>query len=136
MLEQWQARDLLRMPKIYSRDALVDLSAGVDDDLAIESEDGAEFFLLDVWRSRRSSRKARFQLRYRRGIVLARLCTSIPHTNPDGEHIGAPHLHLFREGYEAKWAEGLAPFPTHRAALEDFCKRINLPTPDIQGGVV
>jgi hypothetical protein len=134
LLEQWQADELLRMSKVYSRDTLVDLSAGVDDDHAIESEDGAEFFLLDVWLSRRSLRKARFQLRYRRDVVLARLCTSIPHTNPDGNAIGAPHLHLFREGFEAKWADELEPFATHRSALSYFCERVNLPLPDIKGG--
>ena len=27
-----------------------------------------------------------------------------PHTNPDGEEISTPHLHVYRENYGDRWA--------------------------------
>ena len=135
MLEQWEGDRLLVIPKVYSRSTVVDLSVGADADYPLESDDGTELFVLDVRRPVRNKRKVRFQLRYQRDIVLTRLCTSVPHTNPDGELVGAPHLHIYREDYEAKFAEQLEPFNDHIDALKFFCKKINLPMPDVQGGI-
>jgi hypothetical protein len=134
MLEQWEADNLLHLQKVYTVTTAVTLSGGVDNDYPIESADGAEHFLLDVAQYRRNINKARFQLRFRRDIVLARMCTAVPHTNPDGERLAGPHFHSYREGYEDRWAEQLTPFESTMAALMEFCKRINLPIPDIQGG--
>ncbi|GAA3461442.1 hypothetical protein J2S66_004857 [Saccharothrix longispora] len=60
MLEQWEADHLLRMPKTYSGSLTVDLEQGADDDYQLESDDGTRYFVLDVRRSRRNPRKARF----------------------------------------------------------------------------
>ncbi|WP_410563846.1 DUF6978 family protein [Amycolatopsis sp. cmx-4-61] len=136
MLEQWEADHLLRLPKVYSLSTQVDMAQGADNDYQIESEDGSEHFLLDVRRPLRNKRKVRFQLRYRRDIVLARLCTAVPHGNPDGEQIGFPHLHIYREGYDDKWAEELPEVSDIMSAMDRFCKTINLPSPDIQGGLI
>lgn len=135
MLEQWEGDRLLVIPKVYSRSMVIDLSMGAAGDYPLESDDATELFVLDIWRSPRNKRKARFQLRYQRDIILARLCTSVPHGNPDGESIGFPHLHTYREGYEDRYAKQLEPFADHCDALHFFCKKINLPTPDIQGGI-
>jgi hypothetical protein len=134
MLEQWRADQLLTVPKVYSATLGVNLRPGVGEDYPVESDDGDDHFLLDVWSSRRNLRKARFQLRYRRDIVLARLCTAKPHGNPDGTDVGSTHLHLYREGDHDKWASEVGPFEDVFAALQFFCKRINLPAPEIQGG--
>jgi hypothetical protein len=135
MLEQWEADRLLRMPKTYSGSLAVDLKQGADDDYQLESSDGTAFFVLDVRRSRRNPRKARFQLRYRREIVLARLCTSVPHMNPDGVRIRFPHLHTYKENFGDKWAEEIDLQGDVASSLEFFCKKINLPAPVIQGGL-
>lgn len=135
MLEQWQADELLRIRKVYSRSLGVDLEQGADDDYPVESDDGTEHFILDVRRSWRNVRKARFQLRYRRDIVLARLCTQAPHTNPDRVRIEPPHLHRYQEDYGDKWAEPLEEFDDLSDALNYFCQVINLPIPEIQGGL-
>lgn len=29
------------------------------------------------------------------------------HTNPDGEIVPCPHIHIYREGYEDRWAYAL-----------------------------
>jgi hypothetical protein len=135
MLEQWEADRLLAMRKIYSFNTVIDLSIGVSRDYQLEDVDGNEFFLLDIWRGKRNRNKARFQLRYGRDIILARLCTSIPHTNPDGSLIEPPHFHSYREEYECRYAETVNNVEGPVQALTFFCEKINLPIPDIQGGL-
>lgn len=133
MLEQWEADHLLRAGKVYSHDVIVDLGRGADNDYHVETDDGDEFFLLDIRGPNRNPSKARFQLRYRRDIVLARLCLVTPHSNPDGAKIGAPHYHRYREDYDDKFAIEAGPFETLDEALLAFCGLINLPAPKIQG---
>lgn len=82
---------------------LPDLGGGIIVPLA--SPDGAENFHLDVTRSRINLNKGTFQKRGRTTIVLARLdFGGPPHRNPDGEEISCPHIHLYREGYNDRWA--------------------------------
>lgn len=135
MLEQWEADHLLGMSKIYSDTETVDLSPGTSIEYQLEDIDGIEYFLLDIRCSSRNIRKVCFQLRTRRTVVLARLCTGVPHTNPDGQKVQVPHLHRYREGYEDKWAIQVDSFDDRVGALEFFCNKINLPMPDIQGGL-
>jgi hypothetical protein len=131
MLEQGQADYLLRVPKVYSDTTTVDLSPGSNDFYILASDDETETFLLDIYRGRINSMKARFQLRHRRDIILARLCTSVPHTNPDGMELDSPHFHQYREGFDVRFAEQIDPFADIPSALNFFCDRINLPRPDI-----
>jgi hypothetical protein len=135
MLEQWEADRLLHLAKVYAASTVVVLAGGVDADYPIESVDADDRFLLDVWQSRRNRAKARFQLRYRRTLVLARMCTAVPHSNPDGERLAGAHFHSYREGYEDRWARAVGPYGRPAEALMDFCKLINLPAPDLEGGV-
>jgi hypothetical protein len=128
MLEQWEANRLLAVPKIYSSDAVVDLSRDACNDYQVETNDGTEFFLFDVHGPGRNPRKAVFQLRYRRHIVLARMCL-VPHTNPDGAKLDGPHFHRYREGYGDRFAEACGHFDDLVEALNNFCERINLPAP-------
>ena len=58
------------------------------------------------------------------------------HRNPDGEEIGSPHRHVYREGFGDKWA--YSP-PTDRFAdlddpwrtLEDFMQFCNIVEPPV-----
>jgi hypothetical protein len=135
MLEQWQADRLLSMPKVYVETTTVDLSPAADDLYILESDDESEIFLLDIYRGRANKAKARFQLRYQRDIVLARMCTSVPHTNPDGTLLTFPHYHKYKEGFGDKFAEQVGPFDDITSALYFFCTQVNLPQPDVQGGI-
>jgi len=134
MLEQWEADQLLLARKVYSHDTVVDLGYGADNDYQVETDNGLEFFLLDVRGPSRNPSKARFQLRYRRNIVLARMCLAGRHTNPDGERFDGPHFHRYREGYGDKFADPIGCHASPGDALEEFCHRVNLPTPKTQGG--
>jgi hypothetical protein len=65
----------------------------------------ANIFFLDISRGRIDLRKVKLQNRARQVVVLVRLdLGGAPHRNPDDEEIPPPHLHLYREGFGAKWA--------------------------------
>lgn len=112
---------------------LPDLGGGIVVPLA--SPDGAENFHLDVTRSRINLNKGTFQKRGRTTIVLARLdFGGSPHRNPDGEEIGSPHIHLYREGYNDRWAYPLpnGKFPVigdRFQSLLDFLRYCNVTRP-------
>jgi len=135
MLEQWQANRLLAVPKVYTVTNMIDLAPGVDYDYQLESDDGYEVFVFDVRIPRLNVSKTRFQLRYQRNIVLARLCHSAPHTNPDGKSVESPHFHTYQEGFDDKFAESLESVHGVINSLEVFCRRVNLPVPSVQGGL-
>ena len=73
--------------------------------IPLVSKDNREKFLLDIYRGRIELRKKTFQNRYRQTIKLVRLdIGGQPHRNPDGTEIGSPHIHLYKENYDDKWA--------------------------------
>lgn len=50
-----------------------------------------------------------------------------PHTNPDGQILDGTHLHLYREGFDDKWAYTVDPELFHDVedagtAFKDFCR--------------
>lgn len=101
------------------------------------STDGREEFLLDLHRARINLTKGTYQNRSRQVVVLVRLdFGGAPHRNPDGEEIGSPHLHLYREGFGDKWA---FPVPSDRFSdmgnswqmLQDFMQFCNIVEPPI-----
>ena len=101
------------------------------------STDRHEEFLLDLRRGRINLAKGTYQNRGRQVVVLARLdFGGAPHRNPDGEEIGSPHLHLYREGFGDKWAS-LAPvdyFPhldDPWKTFEDFMQFCNIVEPPV-----
>lgn len=69
--------------------------------------DRRESFVLDVnRRGRMRLAKCTYQERYAITTVLVRLDVGgPPHTNPDGRYVPCPHLHVYRDGYDDKWAE-------------------------------
>ena len=79
--------------------------------IPLQSEDGHEEFVLNIIRGQKLQAKVSYQTRGRSVVVLARLDlgNSTPHRNPDGEVIGSPHIHLYREGFGDKWAFEIKP---------------------------
>ena len=118
-LSQAEADALLRMEKHRLSDDVVPFPApGQNISIALRSTVNREEFLLDVWRSGKNRRRARFQIRARRVVVLARIdLGGQPHSNREDEpDIPAPHLHLYREGWGSGWA---VPVPSdHFTALD------------------
>jgi hypothetical protein len=110
-----------------------DLGGGLS--VPLVSADRREQFFLDLRRGRIDLAKGTYQNRGRQVIVLVRLdFGGAPHRNPDGEEIGSPHLHVYREGYGDKWA---IPVPTDLfenlsdpwRTLEDFMRYCNVVEP-------
>ena len=101
------------------------------------SMDRREKFLLDIRRAQINLAKGTYQNRGQEVVILARLdFGGAPHRNPDGEEIGSPHIHLYREEFGDKWA---FPIPSDRFAnlddpwqtLEDFMRFCNIVEPPI-----
>jgi hypothetical protein len=142
VLTQSEADILLTMTKSFASAAAISISPGVDDTRELIGVDPKERFLLDVWRSTFRLSKLRFQTRGRQVIVLRLDIDGAPHTNPDGVRLSGTHLHLYREGYDDKWAEPLDPsrFRDPRniqRAFENFCSYCNVQgTPPFQSGLL
>ena len=101
------------------------------------SVDGRESFLLDLRRGRIKLAKCTYQNRARQVFILARLDVGgAPHRNPDDEVIQCPHLHVYREGYNDRWA---IPVPQDRfpnpddapQTLQDFMNYCNVTLPPV-----
>jgi hypothetical protein len=141
LLTQAEADALIAMSKTFADTAPISLPPGVDDTRGLIGADPKERFLLDIWRATIRLSKFRLQTRGRQVIVIVRLCIDgAPHTNPDGIRLDGFHLHLYREGYEDKWAQPLDagifrntsdPWQT----FEDFCGFCNIEgIPPFQAG--
>ena len=111
MLTQAEADQLIRMTKHFiRRPATITIPPGTDDTYELAGADHREAFLPDVWRGTLRLSKLKFQNRVRTAVILVRLdVDGAPHTNPDGAYLTGTHLHLFREGYEDRWAYPLDP---------------------------
>jgi hypothetical protein len=143
MLTQTEADALTAMVKTFTDTAAISIPPGIDETRALIGADPKERFLLDIWRGTLRLSKFRYQTRGRQVIVLVRLCIDgAPHTNPDGIRLTGSHLHLYREGYDDKWAQPLdgTRFPdvTNIArAFQDFCAYCNIQgLPPFQVGFV
>ncbi len=63
-----------------------------------------ELFLLDFYRGSVELTKYTLNSRYRQTIILLRYDNGGRHTNPDGTLFEGPHVHIYREGYNDKFA--------------------------------
>jgi len=135
-LTQAEADALIAMEKHRTNEERNDFPMGGQSVvLPLQSADRREQFLLDLSRGRIDLLKVKMQNRGRQVVVLVRLdLGGAPHRNPDDEEIGAPHLHVYREGFGDKWA---IPVPVDRfrnaadvwVTLEDFLRFCNVTKP-------
>ncbi len=87
----------------------------------INSLETKEIFLLDFYRGSFELSKYTYNKRYRQTIILFRYDNGGRHTNPDGITFDGPHIHLYREGYNDKFA-----FPISKIGInkEDSIEKI------------
>ena len=136
-LTQADADALLAIEKVRRDDTRWDYSGLGKMTLPLVSRDQHESFLLDIRRSRIKLAKGTFQNRARQLVILARLdFGGAPHRNPDGQEIASPHLHLYRDGFNDKWAVPvpLSAFPNlqdYWHTFDDFMEFCNVVTPPI-----
>lgn len=140
MLTQTEADTLIAMRKRFLRPRPIAIAPGTDDTYELVGDDPRERFLLDVWRGMLRLSKCKLQTRARKVIVLVRLdINGAPHTNPDGRKIDGTHIHIYREGFEDKWAYPVDPREFRDpsvawTAVEDFCRYCHIEgLPPFQG---
>jgi hypothetical protein len=129
-LNQSEADALRLMPKLFDSSPQIDLYT-IDEPLRLPatSLDGSERFLIDIDRCLVKLSKWKYQERAKRVIPLMRIDIDGPgHPNPfitDEERrklettlgwpflqkLGNTHIHIYIEGYQAKWAFPLSIFP-------------------------
>jgi hypothetical protein len=133
MLTQAEANQFMQMAKRFVRPpASITIPPGVDDTYELAGPNDRERFFLDVWRGTLRLTKLRFQNRARTVVVLARLdVDGAPHTNPDLQLLSGTHLHLFREGYDDKWAYPVDPesftlLSDPGTTFQEFCAFVTL----------
>jgi hypothetical protein len=143
MLTQAEADELTKMAKHFIRPpARITIPPGTDDTYELTGPDGREAFLLDIWRGTLRLSKLKFQNRVRTAVILVRLdVDGAPHTNPDGARLPGTHLHLFREGYEDRWAYAVDRKAFSRLAdpgktFHDFCALCRIESPPPVQGVI
>jgi hypothetical protein len=143
MLTQTDADTLLAMANTFANRAAISIPPGTNQIRGLIGSDPKERFLLDFWRGTFRLSKIRYQTRARQVVILARLCIDgAPHTNPDGTRLLGSHLHVYREGYDDKWAQPLDairfPNPTDIVqTFQNFCDFCNIQDlPRFQAGFV
>lgn len=104
-LSQDRADSLIIMPKYPTDNRTWDYPFGGSSvNIPLISLDETESFFLDISSSRFNLAKRKHQNRTGT-IVLVRLeINGAPHRNPDGTSVGPSHIHVYREGYDTKWA--------------------------------
>ncbi len=132
-LTQTEADYLMALAKQFSTDDVLVLGdTPLEYSRDLVSLDGREYFVLDIWRGTLNLKKYKLQERARVIIPLVRVDVGGPlHTNPDGAIIPCPHIHLYREGFDDKWAYPLNDFPFRNPediiiTFEDFAKLCNI----------
>jgi len=143
MLTQTEADQFIQMVKHFVRaPASITIPPGADETYELASVDDRENFLLDVWRGTLRLTKLKFQNRVRTAIVLVRLdVDGAPHTNPDGQRLSGTHLHLFKEGYDDRWAYPVDSsmftlLSDAGATFQEFCSFCKIESPPPVQGVI
>ncbi|MEW6503902.1 MAG: hypothetical protein AB1457_08070 [Chloroflexota bacterium] len=140
MLTQREADILIKMEKLFSNSKTV-LRLGnlrIDESHELKSYDGKEKFHLDIWRGSIQVCKYNLNNRARNIYVLARIDVGgSPHKNPDGIIVPCPHIHIYKEGYDDKWAYPWSDYTNTYDTdivyvLTDFAKFCNIILPPIQ----
>ena len=132
MLTQTEGDALIAMRKTFVQPLTISMPPGADQTHELIGDDKREQFLLDLWRGMLRLSKRKYQTRGRKVVVLVRLdIDGAPHTNPDGTKLGGAHIHLYREGYEDKWAYEINPGEFRNPsdpqnALDDFFRYCNI----------
>ena len=93
LLKEFKERNPLSLKEHWSREII-----------APETGDS---FMLDFYNGRIEFKKFSINKRYRNTIILIRYCSHGVHTNPDGIQFTGSHLHLYKEGFDDKFAVGI-----------------------------
>lgn len=109
MLTQNEADDLIKVLKIFQKQHRYIQIPNSKQSLQLDlqsTESQHDKFIIDVNRKGQYNlKKCTFQTRYKKTTQLLRIDIEGPaHQNPDGNDVPCPHIHIYKEGYQLKWA--------------------------------
>lgn len=131
MLEQKIADYFISLPKKKKDSTIYVLNSGSKISIPLLSvTNSPEEFLLDIHKHQINLYKYtfHFQNRVRKSIGLIRIdFEGPPHKNPDGVILKSPHVHIYKEGYDLKWAYPLpfTQFGKSYTLSNDFGKNLD-----------
>lgn len=70
----------------------------------IKATKSKNIYQLDFYRGSFELTRFTYNKRFRQSVILLRYDSGGRHTNPDGISFDGPHIHLFREGFNDKFA--------------------------------
>jgi hypothetical protein len=133
VLTQQRADTLMNMQKVIPASAPINFPL-LNEEICLEaqSRDGRETF--NYYVNRKGTIKLTKCTYIERYAVIENLVRldldGAPHTNPDGQTIPCPHIHIYREGFGDKWAFPLPPIFTNTNDLvrtfQDFLAYTNV----------
>lgn len=143
MLSQAAADNLARIAKQITSAKVLFVPASGDHAAWEASTADREEFHLHMRRGRKVTTQVTLQERYETNEILLRLDMDGPtHANPDGTLVPTPHLHIYQEGYDDKWAYSI-PSDLDISKGDPVQILINflrycgvMPIPPMQGGVL
>ena len=137
MLKQQDFERLLKLPKKFSTDDILDISIAPSNwtrkVISIESDDE---FLMDFYRGSYDLSRFTINKRYKTNIVLLRFDSGGMHKNPDEKTIKGAHIHIYKEGYGDKFAYPITDFGITKSnytikeifiMLLKFCNFVEIP---------
>ena len=96
---------LMSVEKVFSETDDIELGpAPIRWQRNINAIQSREAFILDFYRGSFELRKYTTNKRYRQTIIFLRYDSMGRHTNPDGTTFDGPHVHLYREGFNDRFA--------------------------------
>lgn len=140
MITQEEYNYIISLKKEFKESKRIDLDKEFSSDIiAIETRDT---FILDYHIGTIDLKKFTYNKRYKKTIILLRFDSSGRHTNPDGQIFDGPHVHIYKEGYDDKFA-----FPVSKIDIDEnninkvevlrkflqYCNVVNCPP--IQGSI-
>lgn len=113
-LTDTEVQRLIRLSKKFAdtTEVTVPPSGAFEHSSELVAVEEREAFLLDVSRHAIRITRCKSQTRYARNIILLRVeLDGPPHVNPDGTDVGPSHVHVYKEGYDDRWAYPLSNYP-------------------------
>jgi len=141
-----EVQHLIRLPKRFTDIAqvIIPQSGEFEHRSDLAAIGGRDTFILDISRAAIRMTRCKSQTRYARNIILIRVdLDGSPHENPDGTDVGRSHVHIYRAGWDDKWAyplseyKGFASCSTLVELVRSFCRYCGV-TSDIpyQEGII
>lgn len=136
MITQAEYRVLMSLHKVFEDVATIQLGPAPQHwSRQLKSLVGHEQFKLDYHRGRLELRYT-YNLRRNQTTTLFRYDHEGTHTNPDGVQFCGPHAHLYREGYDDKFAFPVAEIGVSASdgigevllKVATFCNIVNVPS--------